>query len=96
MVLSCWARASLRYRIARTLLMEHLKSQRHRTRIEAQKKIWFGAAPLARCAMKGSLGCRYSPEFLASPAAFLESCRDHWASVPRPVSALSTDFLTAR
>jgi len=26
MVLSCWARASLRYRIARTLLMKHLKS----------------------------------------------------------------------
>jgi hypothetical protein len=29
MALSCWARASLRYRIARTLLMEHLKFQRH-------------------------------------------------------------------
>jgi len=29
MALSCWARPSLRYRIARTLLMEHLKSQRH-------------------------------------------------------------------
>jgi hypothetical protein len=61
MVLSCWARASLRYRIARTLLMEHLKSQRHRTRIEAQKKIWLGAAPLARCAMKGRLAAIIAP-----------------------------------
>ncbi len=58
MVLSCWARTSLRYRIARMLLMEHLKSQRHGTRIEVQKKIWFGAVPLARCAMKGA---HYSP-----------------------------------
>ena len=59
MVSSCWARASLRYLIARTLLMEHLKTQRRRTRNDVQKKIWFAAAPLARC--RGRLAAHYSP-----------------------------------
>lgn len=55
--LSCWARASLRYRVARTLLTEHLKSQRGRTSTEVQKRIWFMAAHAgALCNGKGSLG----------------------------------------
>jgi hypothetical protein len=61
MALSCWARASLRYRIARTLLMEHLKSQRDRSRV--QKKTWFEAALAgAVCNGKGSPGFYYSPK----------------------------------
>jgi hypothetical protein len=73
MALSCWARANLRYRIARTLLMEHLKSQRYRTRIQVQEKIGFSIAPLERLYDRRDRPAPlYSPQLPDPPAAFLE------------------------
>ena len=68
MAFSSVARASLRYRIARALLM-HLKSQRNRTRIQVREKDLVPGRPLARCAIEGIA----RPQFLDSPAAFLDS-----------------------
>ena len=72
MAFSSVARASLRYRIARALLMQ-FKSQRNRTRIQAQEKDLVPGRPLARCAIEGIAPASYSPQFLDSPAAFLDS-----------------------
>jgi hypothetical protein len=90
MALSCWARASLRYRVARTLLMDHLKSKRHRTQDSRPEKdlVWAPLSP-ARRAIEG-IARPISPRFPDLPAAFLESPRGH----PRNNWNLSMPMLT--
>jgi hypothetical protein len=77
LALSCSARASLRYRIARALLMASQIPTQQNEDSSTGKKIWFGAVRWHAVRQKGSPGNPFSPQFTDSPAGFLESCRGY-------------------